>query len=119
MATESQSEHLTFGWVCTWRTSNALVDMIRAWLDNRFAHEVIVEHHGAMTAQAMEEWCERNTTGEVVIAILSGDTGELVGKFEHAEDAERFKRRWVKKPSRMADRSAPRPDTSAADPVNH
>lgn len=120
MATESQNaQHLTFGWVTAWRTSHALTDMIREWLDERFPHEVIIAHRGAMTAQAMERWCEANTSGEVDIAILSGDTGELVGKFEQAKDAERFKRRWTDRPSGMADDAAWRSDTFATESVNH
>lgn len=120
MFTESQNtRHLTFGWVTTWRTSNALTDVIREWLDDRFPHEVVIEHHGAMTAQAMERWCEANTSGEVVIAILSGDDGELIGKFAKAEDAERFKRRWVADLSAMAGRPSSVSDASPPNSVNH
>lgn len=56
MSTESQNaQHLAFGWVTTWRTAHAPTDMIRKWLDDRFPYEVVIEHHGAMTAQIMEE----------------------------------------------------------------
>lgn len=120
MSTKSQSaQHLTFGWVTTWRTSHALVDMIREWLDDRFLYEIVIEHHGAMTAQVMERWCEANTTGEAVIAILSGDDGQLIAKFAEAEDAESFRRTWVEEPSHMAGHPASSSDTSSTVSVNH